>query len=226
MHEKTAADELKDVTVEPLGPFSFMQWKKGYRVTGDTVELVDFVLPLDKKDTVVDLGTGTGAIPLLLAWKSPVEKIVGVEVDKETAGLAERNVTRNGLASRVALIEKDWRGLDGVYPEGAFSVVVCNPPYTKKGAGRKSPMRQRALARSEVMGTLEELLSVSSHLAGPKGRIFLMYPVIRLKEVRVGLKGAGLTEQRVSFIDNGAGRDAKVFLMEAGRAGGAGGAVY
>lgn len=218
MQEKTASDEMKDVTVEPLGPFSFMQRKKGYRVTADTVDLVNFVLPLDEKDTVVDLGTGTGPIPLLLAWKSPVEKIVGVEVDKVSAGLAQENVIRNGLASRVTIIEKDWRKLEGVYPEGAFSVVVTNPPYTKKGAGRQSPVRERALARSEVRGTVDDLLRVSAYLAAPEGRVFLMYPVIRLKEVRVGLKRAGLTEQRVSFIDNGTNRDAKVFLMEAGGA--------
>jgi tRNA1Val (adenine37-N6)-methyltransferase len=182
MQEKTipsGSTDVTDVTVEPLGPFSLIQKKKGFsfRVTGDTFELVDFVLPLSKKTgekTVIDLGTGTGVIPLLLAWKSPVEKIVGVEIDKDTAALAEKNIRMNGLTSRVTIIEKDWRMLEGVFPEGAFEVVISNPPYTKKGAGRASPVKQRAIARGEVMGTLAELLRVSTHLAGPAGRIFFM----------------------------------------------------
>jgi tRNA1Val (adenine37-N6)-methyltransferase len=111
MQEKTipsGSTDVTDVTVEPLGPFSLIQKKKGFsfRVTGDTFELVDFVLPLSKKTgekTVIDLGTGTGVIPLLLAWKSPVEKIVGVEIDKDTAALAEKNIRMNGLTSRVTI---------------------------------------------------------------------------------------------------------------------------
>jgi tRNA1(Val) A37 N6-methylase TrmN6 len=114
MQEKTkpsGSPDVTDVTVEPLGPFSLIQKKKGFsfRVTGDTLELVDFVLPLTSEKTVIDLGTGTGVIPLLLAWKSPVERIVGVEIDKDSAALAEKNVRMNGLTSRVTIIEKDWQ---------------------------------------------------------------------------------------------------------------------
>jgi tRNA1Val (adenine37-N6)-methyltransferase len=217
MSPEKSPDALADVTVEPLGPFTFFQKKRGHRVTGDSLILADFVLPLNKDDTVVDLGTGTGIIPLLLAWKSPVRRIVGVEVDRGSSLVALRNVETNGLKSRVNIIEKDWRELSSLYPEGAFPVVVTNPPYVKKGAGRISPVNERAVARSEVMGTLEELLNVSAYLAGPAGRICLIYPVTRFSDVMGGLKNAGLRPRRVRFVKTAPGKVQKLFLMEAAR---------
>jgi tRNA1Val (adenine37-N6)-methyltransferase len=95
---------------------------------------------------------------------------------------------------------------------------LSNPPYTKKGTGRTSPVRQRAIARGEVTGTLADLLRVSTHLAGPAGRIFFMYPVKRLKEVREGLKEAGLRARRVHYVRSGPENTVKLFLVEAGRA--------
>jgi tRNA1Val (adenine37-N6)-methyltransferase len=214
-----ALDGLKDVTAEPLGPFTFMQKKGGQRVTGDSLLLADFVLPLNEDDRVIDLGSGTGIIPLVLAWKSSARKIAGVEVERGSAEVALRNVENNALQSRVEIIEKDYRELTGLYPEGAFSVVLSNPPYTRKGGGRVSPIKERALARSEVLGTHEDLLKVSAHLAGPYGRICLIYPVKRLVDVMDGLEKACLRPVRLRFVHTDPAKDAKLFLMEAARGG-------
>jgi tRNA1Val (adenine37-N6)-methyltransferase len=214
------ADDPADWTTEHLGPFHFIQKKVGHRVTGDSLLLADFALPLKEDESVIDLGTGTGVITLVLAWKSPVQRIVGVDLERGSADVARRNVETNGLNSRVTIIEKDWRELPDLYPKGAFPVVVSNPPYVKKGAGRESPVKQRAIARSEVMGTLEELLKVSAYLAGPAGRICFIYPVTRFLDVRDGLNKAGLRPRRVRFVPTKSGSVAKLFLMETARGGG------
>lgn len=206
-------------TFEKLGPYGFIQKKKGHRLTQDTVLLSEFLLPLDETDSVIDLGTGTGAIPLVLAWKTGVSRIEGVEVDDVAASIAQRNIEANNLSSRISITKKDFRDLPGLYPEGAFSVVVSNPPYVKAGSGRMSPVHERAVARGEVMGGLKDLVEVSSHLAGKDGKIFYVFPVLRLFELIGEIKEMRLKARRLKFVHTKPDKTARLFLIEAGRTG-------
>ncbi len=207
-------------TFEKLGPYDFIQKKKGTRLTLDTILLAEFLLPLNESDSVIDLGSGTGAIPLILAWKTGVSRIEGVEVDDVAASIAQRNIGANNLSSRISITKKDFRDLPGLYPEGAFSIVVSNPPYVKAGSGRMSPARERAVARGEVMGELKDLIEVSSYLAGKDGLIFYVFPVLRLLELIGELKKRGLKARRLKFVHTNPDKPARLFLIEAGRTGG------
>ncbi|MBI5598742.1 MAG: methyltransferase [Deltaproteobacteria bacterium] len=200
---------------EGIGPFTFTQ-AKGQRLTYDSVLLAGFLPPLGKNDAVVDLGTGSGVIPLILCSRSGAGRIVGVEVDGESAEIAGKNVRRNGLRARVEIINRDWRELKDVYPPGSFSVVVSNPPYMKRGEGRVSPARQRALARYETAGTLSDLVEISVYLAGASGRIFYVYPARRFEELILELEKRGIKPLRVAFARTG-GKNPKIFLIEAGK---------
>lgn len=208
-----------DETVEELGPYHFIQKKSGHRLTQDTVLLADFLLPLSNDDSVIDLGTGTGAIPLLLSWKSTALKIVGVEVEEGVASIARRNVELNDLASRVTILKSDFRDLKSVCPEGSFSIVVSNPPYVKAGSGRLSPVKERALARAGIMGDVSELIDASRRLAGKDGRIFYIFPVSRLFEMLKEVKKAGLKARRLRFVHTNPKKAAKLFLIEIGTEG-------
>ncbi len=212
----TRPDISEDEILESLGPYFFVQRKAGHRLTGDTVTLAEFVIPaLTENDSVIDLGTGTGAIPLLLAWKSAVRFITGVEIDAATAGTAVKNVSANGLEDRIEIINRDFRELKGLFPEGAFSVVVSNPPYMKSGTGRVSPKKERAGARAELYGGLSDLIEISAWLAGRGGRIFYVFPLARLAEMRAELGKAGLEERRVEFPASKPGKEPDLFLIEA-----------
>jgi tRNA1Val (adenine37-N6)-methyltransferase len=208
-------------TIENLGPYFFIQRKAGHRLTNDTVALAEFAAQsLSEKDTLIDLGTATGALLLLLSWKTEVKSMTGVEVDKAAFDTAVRNVEGNRLAPRVNIINADYRDLPYMYPEGAFSAVISNPPYTKTGAGRVSPEAQRAIARSEVMGGLSDLVKVSKHLAGQSGKIFYVFPVSRLAEMLAEAQKCGLKVGRLKFIHTGKGAEPRLFLVELGRMGG------
>jgi tRNA1Val (adenine37-N6)-methyltransferase len=167
----------------------------------------------------MDLGTGAGVIPLLLAWKTRAGSITGVEVQAEEAAIARRNVEENGLSDRIETINRDFRGLPGIYPEGAFPVVLSNPPYVKAGSGRVSPDKKRAAARGEVFGTLTDLVDVSRYLAGTDGRIFYVFPVKRLDDMFRELKRAGLWPRRIKFVHTGPDKEARLFLIEAATTG-------
>lgn len=212
------------VSAEALGPFTFHQPPRGggHRLTTDSVLLVDFVLPVREGVAIADLGTGTGAIPLMLVARAPVGKgvtITGIEIDAGLANIARRNVEENGLSKRVDIVEGDLRAVSKRYPEGSFGLVVSNPPYTKKGAGRVSPVAGRAVARSEQSCSLPELIEAAKHLAGKNGRIAFVYPARRMAEMFAELKGAGLCPVRLKLVFTGKGKEAKLFLIEAGRGG-------
>lgn len=208
----------EDETVEPLGPYFFIQKKStadGQRFTEDSFLLSDFILPLKDNDSIIDLGTGTGIIPHLLAWKSGAKKITGVEIMEEPAKLARRNAALNSLSDRIDIIQCDWRELTGRFTEGSFSVVISNPPYFKAGAGRKSPFAGRNAARTETFGGLDELLHASSRLAGAYGRICYVFTLDRLEELLDGVKSAGLKPKRIFPVRRGVNKG--VFLIELAR---------
>ncbi|MBI4949212.1 MAG: methyltransferase [Deltaproteobacteria bacterium] len=210
---------IKKVAMEKIGPYSFIQGS-GQKVTNDPLLLADFVLPLNADDRVIDLGTGTGIIPLLLASKSRAKRITGVEIDTEACSVFERNIADNGLEGMVEAVLSDYRDLKSIYKAGSFSLVVANPPYIKAGAGRVSPKKQRAVARSEVKGTLKELIDISKYLAGEKGRVAYVFPVARLFEMLGEARVAGLKVRRLRFIHTSRLKPAKLFLIEAGQEGG------
>ena len=181
--------------------------------------LVDFLPPLSEEDSIMDIGTSTGVIPLLLAWKTPVSRIAGVELQSHLVETARMNVESNALSGRVELVEGDYRDLPKRFPEGSFSFVVANPPFVRAGAGRKSPDASRRAARSELFGVLGDLLQTSAYLAGDGGRVAYIFPVIRLAEMLSSLTDAGLTPTRLRFIHTAPGKGADLFLVEASKSG-------
>ena len=212
------------MTVEALGPFKFYQSAGGHRLTTDSVLLADFVLGADgvsayRFNRVADLGAGTGAVALLIAAREQAASFTCFEINPSLAGLARRNIEENGLEGRVEVAEGDLRSRCLEYPAGAFSLVVSNPPYVKEGAGRVSPMPERAVARSERMCPLTGLITAASHLAGAKGRAAFVYPARRLDEMLEELGRAGLKALRLRFVHTKGGKAAKLFMVEAGRTG-------
>lgn len=208
-------------TIESLGPYFFIQRKAGHRLTNDSVILASFAAEsLTDNDTVIDLGTATGAIPLLLSFKISVKYITGIEVDGTAASTAQKNVDANNLSDKIEIINADYRTLPERYPEGAFTAVVSNPPYVKAGAGRVSPKMERAAGRSELFGGLPDLVRTSSHLAGGSGKIFYVFPVSRLAEMLEEAQKNGLKVRRLRFVRTGKAKEASLFLIELGQTGG------
>ena len=220
---------MSEPKTEEIGPYSFVSGPRhmvGQGVTADSLLLVDFLLPLKDSDRVCDLGTGAALIPMLLAWKSGAAKIVGVEAEAATADAARRNVEENSLSDRILIVNENWLDLAGKLDEGSFDLVVCNPPYVKRGKGRVSPSAARDSARREGTGGMEGLIAAAAYLLGAGGRLCLVYPAGRLGEVKERVSAAGLYPARLCMVyslkKGGAeksvaseGSEAKLFLLEA-----------
>ncbi len=206
-----------DESVDDLlhGELKLIQKKKGFRYSVDALLLSHFVMPFCSKARIIDLGCGSGVIPLILAARSNPDEIVGVEIQAGLAGMAKRNVRLNNMEHRIKIIHRDMLKIYSLFPAGGFDLVVSNPPFIPKGAGRLSEGREKATARHEIRIDLERIIPLSAYLAGPRGRICFIYPVARLDEVKGRLASGGLSISRLQFAYDRRGGSPKLFCVEA-----------
>ena len=195
------------------GSLRVLQKKGGYRFSVDAVLLSQFS-KIRKNEKVMDLGTGCGILPLLLSQTTKAHSFVGVEIQKELADLAKKNVRLNHLQDRVSILQKDFRDLKDTYPPGSFDVVLSNPPYRKYRTGRVNPAMEKAIARHEIKGTLEDLISIASYLLPPKGRCYVIFPALRTVDLLVVLRSQRLEPKRLQFVHPRSEENAKFILSE------------
>lgn len=195
---------------------NFYQSTSGYRYSIDSFILADFVSSV-KGDRVIDLGTGNGIIPLLLARKAKC-KIVGLEIQGPLLKHARHNIAQNGLEKEIALIQGDIR-LSKLFFKGcSFDTVVSNPPYRKLNSGRLNPISEKAIARHEILITLPELIENTANLLCDSGKLFMIYIPERFSEFISTMHNAGLFPQKVRFVYSTFKSPPKMFLVEGSKA--------
>jgi tRNA1(Val) A37 N6-methylase TrmN6 len=210
-----------DETLEPLfnGKLQIIQKKKGYRFSVDPILLSQFAR-IRRNERVIDLGTGCGILPLLLSRIANPHSFVGVEIQKPLIECAEKNVALNHLEDRISILKQDFRELRRMFPPGSFDVVVSNPPYRKYRTGRINPSTEKAIARHEVKGKLEDLISIASYLVPSKGRCYLIFPAPRTVDLIVALRNGKLEPKRIQLVYPRIGEEAKFILTESLKASG------
>jgi len=193
------------------GKLRIIQSQRGYRFSVDALLLAEFVLIKDE-DFVIDLGAGTGIISLFLAVKRKVGFIVGIELQKELASQAQRNVALNELERKIAIIQGDLRHLP--LARKFADVVVCNPPYRQQMSGRINPDESKAIARHEIAASLEAILTAAKALLKLRGRLTMIYPANRLTEIFTKMRKEGLEPKRLQIIFPDSASYAKLALIE------------
>lgn len=204
------SDETMDAFLD--GRLKVIQSRTGYRFSVDAVLLAEFVTTRPG-DVVVDFGAGCGVIPLVLLLSRPVGFAVGIEIQAELADQAVRNAALNGLNDKMCVIRGDVRRLP--LKESSADVVLCNPPYRKKGSGRVNPDHQRAVARHEILLSLDDILHAARSLLRVKGRLAMIYPASRLVDIMVRMRGFGLEPKRLRVLYPGTTSESKLVLIEA-----------
>lgn len=217
LHADETLDDLR------LGGLRVIQKKDGYRFSLDPVLLSAFA-QIRSEGTVCDLGCGCGVIPLILARTSRAKRIVGIEIQSELAERAKRSVTLNDLQDRIEVFHQDLRNVKEVLSAESCQVVLANPPYRRAQSGRLAPGDERARARHELQGGLEDFLSCSAYLLGTGGLFYMVHLAERLTDVLAGMRQAGLEPKRLRCVHSRYGERACLVLVE-GRRGGAAGMV-
>jgi tRNA1Val (adenine37-N6)-methyltransferase len=203
-------DESMDEFMD--GRLRLIQSTSGYRFSVDAVLVSEFVTT-KPGDVVVDLGTGCGIMPLILLLTRPVRYAVGLEIQPHLAEKAVRNAVLNGFQDRMGVILGDIR--HPPLAQGKADVVVCNPPYRPRNSGRINPAAEKAIARHEIMASLDDILKTASSLLKPKGRLAVIFPAARLVDVLVRMRGFGLEPKRIRVVYPGMESEAKLVLLEA-----------
>ncbi len=208
------------ISLRGSGVVTIIQRKKGHRFTLDSLLLADFCR-IKPRDKILEPGTGTGIISVLLAKKFPVNAITAVETQPGAVKLARRNIADNGLGDRITMVGQDIKGLKKVLAQESFDVIVTNPPYTKAGSGRRSPSAARQVARHEASTDIGAWLDLQCFLKN-KGRYNLIFPAARTTEVVSLMRTKHLEPKRARFVHPYQDRPASLVLIEAVKAAGNG----
>ena len=197
--------------------------RNGYRIIQDPKRFcfgMDAVLlagfaKVKPGEKVLDLGTGTGILPILLEARTKGVSFTGLEIQPESADMAARSVRLNHLENKVHIVNGDIREADRLFGAGSYHVVTSNPPYMTDLHGIKNPNEAKAIARHEILCTLEDVVSQAAKLLAPCGRFYLVHRPFRLAEILTCLCSHGLEPKRMRLVHSYEDREPNMVLIEA-----------
>ena len=180
----------------------------------DAVLLSDFVR-VKKEETVLDLGTGTGILPILLAAKTRGKHFTGLEIQAESADMAVRSVDHNRLGDRIDIVTGDIKEAAEIFRPAFFDVIVTNPPYMLAEHGLQNPGDAKAIARHEVLCPLDDILRESGKLLQEsKGRFYMIHKPFRLAEIIIKMNQYKIEPKRIQFIHPYVDKEPTMVLLE------------
>ncbi len=160
-----------------------IQDEEGFCFGIDSVLLSDFAKGIKKGTKVIDLGTGTGIIPILLCGKTDLEKVIGVEIQEEVADMAKRSSKLNNLEDKFEVVNENILNLKNIFKNQSFDVIVSNPPYKKKNTGVINENTKKIISRHEITANLEDFIKVAKDLLKDKGEFYMVHRPERLVDI-------------------------------------------
>ena len=194
-----------------------IQDSDGFMFGIDAVLLAHFAMDCIKKnDSVIDLCTGTGIVPLLLEKGVPAGvSFTAIEIQEKYAGLAKKSVELNGLAEKIKIVQGDIKNAGELFTKHSFNVITCNPPYMICEQGKNNPNDEKAIARHEVCCTLSDVCEAADFLLHTHGSFFMIHKVNRLPEIFDCLLEHKMEPKRMQLIQPFEGEEANLVLVEA-----------
>ena len=198
--------------------YKIIQNTKKFCFGMDAVLLSGFtkVLPGEK---VLDLGTGTGIIPILLEAKTEGKHFTGLEIQEESADMARRSVAMNGLEDKVDIVIGDIKEASTLFGQASFDVITSNPPYMNHGHGLVNPGDAKAIARHELLCSLDDVIRETSRLLKPGGRLYLVHRPFRLVEIMNVLTAYKLEPKRMKLVYPYVDKEPNMVLLECNKGG-------
>ena len=170
-------------------------------------------------DKVLDLGTGTGIIPILLSAKTKASELTGLEIQTESADMADRSVKLNDLQEKIRIVQGDIKEASGIFGASVFDAITCNPPYMIGEHGLQNPDAPKAIARHEVLCTFEDVARETARMLKPGGKFFLVHRPFRLAEIMETLMRYQLEPKRMQLVYPYVDKEPNMVLLEAAKGG-------
>ena len=184
----------------------------------DAVLLANFAR-VKKGEKALDLGTGTGIIPILLTAKTEGESFVGLEIQEESADMARRSVEHNHLEEKINIVTGDIKEAAEIFGPVSFDVITTNPPYMIGHHGIANATEAKGIARHEVLCTLDDVLRESARILKPKGRFYMVHRPFRLAEILSKMVAAGIEPKRMRMVHPFIDKEPNMVLIEGARGG-------
>lgn len=170
-------------------------------------------------DHVIDLGTGTGIIPILMEAKTKASNLVGLEIQPESADMAQRSVELNHLEKKIRIVMGDIREASSIFGAATFDVVTSNPPYMTEHHGITNEKSPKAIARHELLCTLEDVICQAAKLLRPGGSFYMVHRPFRLVDIMVLMREYHLEPKRMKLVYPYIDKDPNMVLIEGLRGG-------
>ena len=192
-----------------------IQNTEGFCFGIDSVLLSDFAKELRNNSKVLDLGTGTGILSILLTEKTNLKEIYGIEIQEEVADMARRSVMLNNLEDKIEIINKNIKDLKEIFENNTFDSIVTNPPYKKLETGKTNERLNKFISRHEVTANLEDFIKISVDLLKDKGTLYMVHRPERLAEIIYILKKYKLEPKKMRFVHSNSEQEPKLVLIKA-----------
>ncbi len=193
--------------------YKIIQNTKKFCFGMDAVLLSGFA-KVHPEERVLDLGTGTGIIPILLEAKTEGKHFTGLEIQEESADMARRSVALNGLEDKIDIVTGDIKEASAYFGLASFEVVTSNPPYMNHGHGLVNPGDAKAIARHELLCSLEDVIRETSRLLKPGGRFYLVHRPFRMVEIMNKLTAYKLEPKRMKLVYPYVDKEPNMVLIE------------
>ncbi len=168
---------------------------------------------------VLDMGTGTGIIPILLEAKTQAAHLTGLEIQEESADMARRSVLLNHLENKIDIVTGDIKEADSLFKAASFDVITCNPPYMIGQHGITNPDAPKAIARHEILCTLDDVVRNAATLLKPGGNFCMVHRPFRLAEIINVMTKYKLEPKRMRLVYPFIDKEPNMVLIEGCRGG-------
>lgn len=210
-------ERIDDLEYEGL---KIIQNENGFCFGMDAVLLSDFAKEIKQGSNVLDLGTGTGILGILLCKKTNLKTVTGVEIQKDVYDMAKRSIKLNNLEDKFLVINEDIKNLDKKLELQSFDAIVTNPPYKKNSTGLKNDNEYKVISRHEVKCNLEDVIRVSSKLLKNNGKLYMVHRPERIKDIIINLEKYKMQIKEIRFVHPNINKKPNMILIKAVKQGG------
>lgn len=181
----------------------------------DSILLSDFAKEIKQNSNVLDLGTGTGILPILLSGRIENTNFFGIEIQEKMAEMASRSIKLNNLENRVKIINEDIKNLNNIFKKNTFDVVITNPPYKKINCGLKNENEGKLISKHEIKCDLEDIISASKNMLKDKGILYLVHRPERIVDICEILRKYKIEPKKIKLIYPKINKEANLVLIKA-----------
>ena len=198
-----------------LNNLKIIQKNDGFCFGIDSVLLSDFARKIKNNSKVLDLGTGTGILGILLCAKTNLKQITGIEIQKDIADMATRSIQLNNLQGKFDILNCNIKDIDKLLKIDSYDAIVTNPPYKKPNSGKINENKTKLISRHEIEANLDDFIRISFKMLKDKGTLYMVHRAERIVDILSTMRKYKMEPKRIRFVYSNKNSESKLVLLEA-----------